>query len=194
MNPSLPQLASRLAAIALLIVILVAVYLFVINPVVAAYRTADEEIEQARELLERYQVMALNKSVLRQRLNEVYARQSDTGVYLTGATDALAAAELQTRVRQGVVEFGGQLRSTQNLPAKVDRDFRRVAVRVQLTANLSSLHHLLFRLESEKPFVFVDSLDVRNRRGTRRQALENFDPQLTIRFDLFGYLNPEAEE
>ncbi len=89
---------------------------------------------------------------------------------------------------------GGQLRSIQSLPVRSDGDFRGIAVRVQISANFSSFHHLLYELESEKPFVFVDNLDVRNRRGNRRAARENFDPQLTIRFDLAGYLRPEAQQ
>jgi len=190
----LPSWASRCFAVALLLAVLAAVYLYVVSPVLAAYREAEEDLAQSRELLVRYQRLAATTASQEMRLAELSARQSDTGVYLSGTTDALAAAELQDRIRRVVVRHGGQLRSIQNLPAGADGDFRDIAVRVQINANLSSFHHLIYQLEAEKPFLFVDHLDVRNRRANRRAALENLDPELSIRFDLSGYFRPETQQ
>ena len=192
MNRDLAPWASRSLAVALVMAVLGAAYLYVLSPVLAAYRDADEQLAQTRDLLERYEGLALGKAEHQDRLEELRARQTGTGIYLSGATDALSAAELQNRVRALVGRSGGQLRSIQNLPVTTDEGFRAIAVRVQITATLAAVHQLLYNLESEKPFVFVDNLDVRNRRGNRQAALENLDPQLTVRFDLSGYLRPET--
>ena len=61
---------------------------------------------------------------------------------------------------------------------------------MQFIGPIAALHPILYALESERPFVFLDNLDVRNRRARRRAELEDLDPQLTIRFDLSGYLRP----
>jgi general secretion pathway protein M len=190
----LPRWASKLLAVALSLAVLGASYLYIVSPVLAAYRNAEESLVETRGLVERYEGLALGKAVHQDRLEELRIRQTGTGSYLSGATDALAAAELQERIRGLVIRHGGQLRSIQNLPARSDGGFRGIAVRVQFSANLSSFHLLLYELESEKPFVFVDNLDVRNRRGNRQAALKNLDPQLTIRFDLSGYLRPETQQ
>lgn len=194
MSLELPSWASRLCAVALLLVLLAAVYLYVVSPVLAAYREADEDLAQTRDLLVRYERLAAAKLSHEGQLAELSARQADTGIYLSGTTDALAAAELQDRIRRAVVRHGGQLRSIQSLPAGSDGEFRDIAVRVQINANLSSFHHLIYQLEAEKPFLFVDHLDVRNRRANRRSALENLDPELAIRFDISGYLRPETQQ
>ncbi len=194
MSLELPRWSSKLLAVALSLAVLGATYLFIVSPVLAAYRNAEESLVETRDLVERYEGLALGKATHQGRLEELRVRQTGTGIYLSGATDALAAAELQKRIRDLVSHHGGQLRSIQNLPARTDGGFRGIAVRVQFSANLSSFHLLLYELESEKPLVFVDNLDVRNRRGNRRAALENFNPQLTIRFDLAGYLRPEAQQ
>ncbi len=194
MSFELPRWASKLLAVALSLAVLGASYLYIVSPVLAAYRNAEESLVETRDLVERYEGLALGKAVHRDRLEELRIRQTGTGSYLSGATDALAAAELQERIRGLVIRHGGQLRSIQNLPARSDGGFRGIAVRVQFSANLSSFHLLLYELESEKPFVFVDNLDVRNRRGNRQAALKNLDPQLTIRFDLSGYLRPETQQ
>lgn len=194
MSLELPSWASRLCAVALLLALLAAVYLYVVSPVLAAYREADEDLAQTRDLLVRYERLAAAKLSHEDQLAELSARQADTGIYLSGTTDALAAAELQDRIRRAVVRHGGQLRSIQSLPAGSDGDFRDIAVRVQINAKLSSFHHLIYQLEAEKPFLFVDHLDVRNRRANRRSALENLDPELAIRFDISGYLRPETQQ
>ncbi len=191
MNAALPPWASRTAAVALLVAVLGALYLYAAVPLTAAYRDTDEEIARTEELLARYEQIAARRQAYQAQLDELSSRQTGTGVYLSGATDALAAAELQDRVKAMVEAHGGRLRSVQILPVKADGAFTRVSVRVQLSANTAAFHRLLYGLESEKPFIFVDNLDVRNRRAVRRSALKDLDPTLMIRFDLLGYLRPE---
>ncbi len=191
MSGSLPGWVGRLAAAALLFAVLGTAYLYVAAPLIVAYRTADEEIERARGLLIRYEAVAATRQGNQRQMDELSSRQVGSGVYLTGETDALASAELQGRVRSAVSAHGGSLRSIQTLPVKSDGEFLRASVRVQFTAPMAAFHRILYALESEKPFVFVDNLDVRNRRAKRRSGLEDFDPLLMIRFDISGYLRPE---
>ncbi len=191
MSGSLPSWVGRLAAAALLFAVLGAVYLYAAAPLIVAYRTADEKIERARELLIRYEAIAATRQANQRQLDELASRQVGSGVYLSGETDALASAELQGRMRSEVSAHGGSLRSIQTLPVKTDGEFLRVSVRVQFTAPMAAFHRILYALESAKPFVFVDNLDVRNRRAKRRSGLKDFDPLLMIRFDLSGYLRPE---
>jgi len=189
---SLPSWVGRTAAVALLLGVFGLAYLYVISPVLDAYQGTDEEIAEARDMLERYETLAHNSAAYQSRLDKLNSQHSGTGVYLSGTTDALAAAELQNRVKGAVSAHAGRLRSIQNLPAKSDGDFLRVAVRVQFEANMASLHRILYGLEAAKPYLFVDNLDMRNRRARRRNTPVDFDPPLTIRFDLSGYLRPEA--
>lgn len=192
MNRSLPRWVGRLAALALLVGVLGVGYAYLVAPVLAAYRTLDADILRGAELLVRYESLAGARDAHQARLDALSSRQRGTGVYLGGASDALAAAELQERVRKAVVSEGAELRSIQNLAPESDGEFRRVTVRVQFSANLAAFHRILYRLETGKPFVFVDNLDLRNRLAARASKVENPDPLLAIRFDLSGYLNPEA--
>ena len=191
MSGSLPAWVGRLAAVALLLGVLGTAYLYVAAPLIVAYRTVDEEIERAGEHLIRYEAIATTRQANQRQSDELSSRQFGSGVYLVAETDALASAELQGRLRSAVSAHGGSLRSIQTLPIKSDGEFLRVSVRVQFTASMAAFHRILYALESEKPFVFVDNLDVRNRRAKRRSGLEDLDPQLMIRFDLSGYLRPE---
>ena len=191
MNSALPPWAGRLAAVALLVALLGAAYLYAVAPLLATYRDTDQEIARTNDLLERYERIAARRGAYQAQVDELSSRQTGIGVYLSGTTDALAAAELQDRVKDMVEARGGKLRSIQILPVKAAGAFTRVSVRVQLSASLGAFHQILYGLEAAKPFVFVDNLDVRNRRAVRRSALKDLDPTLMIRFDLSGYLRPE---
>ncbi len=188
-----PRWVSRLAAIALSAGVLVGLYVFAVAPLVAGYREADVAVSQAGELLVRYRRIAASRPALQARLDELKARQSEIGIYLGGGTDSLAGARLQELVNKTVEAGGGRLRSVQILPAKIDGEFRRVGVRVQMTATVAQLARVLYALEAGRTFLFVDNLEVSNRRARRRRNRPvDMDPTLLIRLDLTGYLRPEA--
>ena len=188
-----PGWVSRLAALAVSAGVAFALYLFVVAPIVAGYAETDAAMTQAAELLDRYRRVAAARPALQERLGALTSRQSEIGAYLGGGTDALAGAELQELVNATVAKGDGGLRSMQILPVKADGGFRRIGVRVQMTANIAHVLRVLHGLEAGSTLLFVDNLEVSNRRARRRrnQPVE-MDPTLLVRLDLFGYLRPEA--
>jgi len=179
---------SRFAALGLLFLAIWLVYSLALAPIVGAYREVDEDIESTKSQLARLESISQSYPALKAQLDELARRTSKSGVYLAGSTDALAAASLQEDVGAQIGRAGGTLRSVQILPATSDGDFKKVTVRVQLTATLAQFTRLLYSLEAARPFVFVDNLDIKNRRTRSKDA--DPDPELIIRFDLYGYLRP----
>lgn len=194
MNLALPPWASRLSAVALLLGLLLLGYAAAVAPLVAGYRQSERALVEAQDLLTGYRSVAARRGSLEAQLAALAARQTDSGLYLAGATDALAAAALQDRVKDAIEGSGGNLRSIQILPAKDEEGFRRVGVRVQLTATIADLLHILHGLEAGTPFLFVDALEVNNRRARRRSRddAETMDPVLLVRLDVAGYQQPEG--
>ncbi len=188
-----PDRVSRLAALVLSAGVAFALYVFVVAPIAAGYAETDAAVTQATELLERYRRVAAGRPALQQRLDALKSRQSEIGTYLSGETDALAGAELQELVNATVATGGGGLRSVQILPVKADSGFRRIGVRVQMTASIAQVLRVLHGLEAGSTLLFVDNLEVSNRRARRRRNQPvQMDPTLLVRLDLFGYLRPEA--
>ena len=191
---SVPRWVRRLAALALLAALLWAVYGLALTPLIAAYEAADASLEETRRLLAGYQRVARTAPVLEERLEKLKAQQTETRVYLRGATDALAAAELQDLLKRTIAEGGGQVRSVQSLPAQADSGFQRVTVRIQYTGPVPSLLHVLYELEAHKPLLFIDNLDIRANIRQRRVKSDDGEPMmLIVRFDVSGYLRPEAD-
>ena len=183
---------SRAAAVALLLAILAGVYEFSVAPLLAGHRDADQALDEASDFLARYQRVAARREVLQTQLAEMGKQQADSGIYLRGRTDALAGAELQALVNSTIESGGGRLRSVQILPTKTAGGFQQVSVRVQMTATISEAARILYTFEAGESFLFVDNLDISNRRARRRAKTADQNPMLLIRLDLSGFLRPEA--
>lgn len=189
---------SRLAAVLLLIVFLAAAYTFVLEPVVVGYRETDRQIEEVREQVSRYQRLAAMRPALEDQMRQSPAEASSEGYYLSGGTDALAAAALQDQVNALVQGKGGSLRSIQPMPGIDEQGFRRITLRVQMTATNEALFEILYALEAGTPILFIENLDIQSRFIRRRtnqgdlQAVPDA-PLLTIGFDLSGYMPIESQ-
>jgi len=194
-NPALPPWLSRATALALLFGLILLAYAVVVAPLVAGYRQSERAVAEAGELLAGYRSVAARRDQLEAQLAALADRQDDSGLYLAGATDALAAAALQDDVKGAIEAGGGNLRSIQILTAEDEEGFRRVGVRVQLTATVNDLLRILHGIEADRPFLFVDALEVNNRRARRRSRdeAETMDPVLLVRLDVAGYQQPRLQ-
>jgi general secretion pathway protein M len=188
------SLLSRTLAVVLLGIALLGAYRLIIAPLVIAYRDGQSRIEQAKELLQRYEALAEQRSLLADRLAEQQERAASAAGYLTGPSDALAAAELQDRVKSVVEGAGGELRSTQILPAEeleADLDFRRTTLRVQFVVTIDGLEETLYELETGQPYLIIDDVTVRQERARRRRNEPRDQSRLDVSLELFGYVREE---
>jgi general secretion pathway protein M len=190
---SLPTWIGRAAALSLLLALIGAIFIFAVQPLSRVHQETDDAIDAAGESLRRYERLAATRPALQKQFEQVRAQQDSSGFYLTGETDGLAAAELQDLVNATIAANGGQLRSIQILPAKAEGEFKRVSVRVQFTTTIERLARILYALEAGRTYLFIDNLDIRNRRArSRKKEPDPEGPKLTVRFDLYGYLRPDV--
>jgi general secretion pathway protein M len=185
---------SRTLALALLGIALLGAYRFILAPLLTAYRDGEVRIEQAKDLLQRYEALAQQRSLLTDRLAEQQERAASAAGYLQGPSDALAAAQLQDRVKSVVEGAGGELRSTQILPAEqldADLGFRRTTVRIHFVGTIEGLEETLFELETGQPYLIIDEVTVRQERVRRRRSEPEAQPMLDVSLELFGYVREE---
>ncbi|MBV2092554.1 MAG: type II secretion system protein M [Candidatus Thiodiazotropha sp. (ex Ctena orbiculata)] len=193
MIDSLTPTQSRLLALGLLL-FLVGVSLFaVIYPVWTLNSHYDETISNHQHQIQLYQRIysqADHYQSEEARLKRL--RQSDRR-YLQSKTDSLAKAELQRRVKGVVSSNKGEILSTQIISNDQEDGFSRVAIRVRMKSTLENSVSIFQKLESEKPFLFVDEIVIRSRPIARRRLPANKKIQqrlelLDIDFKLVGYM------
>ncbi|MDB5394598.1 MAG: ral secretion pathway protein [Rhodospirillales bacterium] len=183
---------GRIAALLILIGVVAAAYLLLIGPLLADYDETRLAVADARDRLAQLDRLRGVEAELEQQMAKLRQRQSSTSLYLTKGSDALAAVEIQDRVKSFVEQNGGAVRSVQAMPGQGDGGFRRVTVRLQMTVTTTLLYRMLYRLEAEAPALFVDNIAIQStssREGDGKAA----DPPLTVSFDVFGYLPGEAQ-
>lgn len=177
-------LMRRLAAVALLLAVPTLPYLALVRPVLDAHAARAAEIATLETKAMRLGAMAAVKAELARQRDALAARRDQGDLLLSGASEALAAAALQNSLKAAVARAGGELRSTQALAVTEEKGFRRIAVRALLATDAEGLRTLLHAVESARPPLFVDGLEVRGRARTGESEEE---PRLDIRIDVFGY-------
>ncbi len=185
---------SRLAAIAILAFVIAVLFAGLVLPVQQAFEQRDQEIQQSLELLQRFGGQNLETTALEQQ-RDLLRREVQSGAnLLRGASPAVAAASLQQFIRSAVQAERGTLRSVQILPAKAEAEYRRVTVRSQVDLNATGLRNILHRIESSRPLLFVDNIDIRPGQQISNVASGDVEMRLTIRFDIHGFVRAAEEE
>lgn len=180
---------SRIAAVGLLLLLIAVAYSLIISPIWGMYATNRDTIAQQQELLQRYQRLAANAHDLSQQLAALRKRPVSGEGYLQGDNETLVSAQLQSRIRNVTQTSGGKLTSTQVLAGIDDNGFRRIGVRVTMTADITDLQRMLHTLEGDRPYLFLDNVDIS---GEQSRSRDGRGGNLTISFDVYGFMRADA--
>ncbi len=185
------SLIARLAALAILAVLVLACYQFVVQPLMRAHVETQEKIVQSNELLQRYKALAAEQPALTERLAALEEDDQSLSGYLEGPSDALAAAQLQDLAADAIAAADGEIRSTQILPVTDVEDgpsVRKTGLKLRFSSTIDGLASTLYDLETIEPHLFVDQLVVVSERGRRGDLTAGGNQRLDVRLDLFGYV------
>jgi general secretion pathway protein M len=185
------SLLSRALALVLLAAALAGGYLLVVVPVLDAYRETADAIERAETLLQRHRALAAQRPLLIAQIEEEKEQAEAMAGYLQGPSDALAAAQLQDRLKAVVEAAGGELRSTRILPAEAveaSPGTRQTTLQVQVVVSIDGLAEILYGLEAGQPYVMIDELAIRNQRERRRRGEPEDEPRLDVDLKLSAFV------
>jgi general secretion pathway protein M len=150
----------------------------------------------------RYQRMLQAFPGLQAELKQVNNNQQLDEYYFSAETSALAGAKVQGKVKEIISSSGGSLTSTQVLSGIKSEPTQKVQVRVQMRGDTATLIDVLYKIEEARPLLFIEQLSVRAqaRRSTRRttrsrraKARQAKVPPLTVRLDIYGFVQPERQ-
>lgn len=147
---------SRLVAIGILVAIIASVWLLFDNLVLNGFAERASTRESLLETYARNQRILSGIPVWQEQLEE--QRRSAGRYAIAAPTDALAAEQLKNRLSRMASESGGTLTAIQDIEDGAPNGFVRVRADMQMT--LGQLYKTLARLESEEPYVVVESLSV----------------------------------
>jgi general secretion pathway protein M len=141
--------------------LLLFLYLAVVSPLLSL------EESWSRELASRGQVLVKYRNLLESKTRVLEANQAmkaalarTEGQFLSGASPAVASADLQEILKNLTKEHGVQMASAKVLPSREAGPYLEVPVQVNLTATITQLVTLLYHLEHQKKLLFIPDLDI----------------------------------
>lgn len=181
-----PAEKRRKAALGLLAAAVALGVVLVALPLWLAHRHYDDLLEDIDRRLVRYERLSAARPAPEKKLEAVRALDSRKYFLKSGAA-SLSAAEIQDKVRQLVEGSGGRIISIQPAPPRDEGRFRQVTVTIQANANIMALRKILLQLETNEPYIFVDTLVVRAQVPPGFKPAPGTDPEMFVQFDITGY-------
>ena len=176
-------------SLAILLLLLIVIFSIVLLPWWQKMEFYADQIETLASQITKFESMQARKPGLEKQLQTIRQHLNRNNYFLTADTPALAAADLQQRVKLAVETNGGQLVSTQNMTNPKDEKLVEVIIRVRMNGGGDVLAKVLHNLESGKPLLLVDNLTVRSNKrykGRGRDRVVEFHQDTN--FDLIGFL------
>jgi len=133
-------------------------YLLIVVSLQDLYRERRATLEDRGELASRLAAAAQQLPGLRLRLTELRATASTSKVTLDGANDAIASANLQSRVVALATSLGVTVSSTEALAAEPRGGFRRIGLRIAVNGEYENLVRFFGAIEASVPPLVLDNL------------------------------------
>ena len=184
--PRLGSDRSRNLAVALLIAVVVFGVAIIAVPFWLLHRHYDLAIADSLDKLDRYTRIASTRPIVAKELDAMRSKDARRFFLRSGAA-ALSAAEAQEAVRSLVESSGGRLITMQAPVSKDDGHYRQMTANVQLTANIFALRKILYAIENNVPFLFVDNLTIRTQVPGNFKPGPGAEPEMFVQFDVSGY-------
>ncbi len=179
---------GRILALLLALLALALLWLALLQPLLDWYGDRGEVLRQRQALAARMSLLVRRLPALRaQAQATALAGQPGAGILIDGS-DAVASAAIQEKVSAMAAASGLSLSSTETLSAVRAGAYRRVAVRVSLEAPFPLVVRLLRSIETARPSLLVDDLQIH---GTRLLGQSETAP-LNVAFTVLGFRRPDA--
>src|SRR5258708_1149105 len=108
-------------------------------------------------------------------------------LYLRSGGPALSAAEASEALRALIESGGGRLITIQAPTYKDEGPYRQARVPLPLTPNIFPLPKILNAIETNVPYLFVDTLIVRTQVPSTFRPQPGQEPEMYVSLDVSGY-------
>ena len=188
MNPE----QSRRAALGLAVAAVVLVVAVIALPVWLLHRHYDSALAESSGRLERYNRIAATRPEVARQLEAMRGKDTRKFFLRSGAA-ALSAAEAQEVLRALVEGSGGRLITVQAPVSKDEGRYRQITVNMQLTANMQAARKILNAIETNVPYLFIDSLKVTSQVPGNFRPQPGAEPEVFVQLDVSGYSQVGAQ-
>jgi general secretion pathway protein M len=172
---------GRLLALGLTAAMLGALWVALAAPLIEWHALRAEQVQARRALARRMAEIAETLPELRDQARLATASGRAPGeATLDGASDAIAAAALQGRLQEMAVRAGAPLTSAEALPGEAAGAWRRIGVRVAVSAPWPAVVRFMEAVSAASPRMLVDELQLRAPPLLLRTGVRPMDASFTV--------------
>lgn len=174
---------GRAFAVSLLCALLGLVYVALVIPLMDLYHSGEAALADRQMLLPKLERLAAEVPSLHTRLASLQTAEAGNEVTLDGASDALASANLQSRLEQLAAANGVTIASTEAIAAAERGPYRRIGLRVAVNGNYEAIVKLLAAVQKAAPPLILADLQMH---GLFRAVAVRSSYPLETRFEVYG--------
>ncbi len=172
--------AGRLCAAGLTLLAVAALLLGVVMPLCDGYAARAEALSRQAMLARRMAALVASLPELRREAAAAAGAASGGAALLPGGTDSAASALLQERLQAGLAQNGVALNTVETLAGEEAGAYRRIRLRLAVTASWPALVAWLRDVGEATPAMFVDELQIQPALHKIGTAPNSFDLTCTV--------------
>lgn len=178
---------GQIVAVGLLLIALGLAWTLVASPLIGWYEVREERLAEQQALLAHMTRLVAELPALRRSAGGGgQANDVPAATLLSGESDAIAGAALQGMVQDMARAAGVTLTSAEALPGEPRGAFRRIGLRIMLSADWPALIDLLKAVESSPMRLLVDDLQLHSTANTPAGAIRDA-PRIEASFVVLGF-------
>jgi general secretion pathway protein M len=151
---------GQLTALGVSLVTIFAVWAIVISPLIGYYADRADRLDKQRAVVHRMERLVAERQSLLDQAAGLGDVAPAKGNLLDGSSIPVATAALQQLVRDTASMSGATLTSVESLPGETGTGYRRVGVKLALSAQWPVLIHFLQSLQESDTPVAIDDLQI----------------------------------
>lgn len=183
----LPAKQQRTLAVALLVIAVLVALAVLLLPVYLLHKRYDDAIAALGDRLDTYRRVAAQAPEYRKALDAMRERDARR-FFLKNTAANLAGAELQELVRAAVEGNGGRITTSQNQAPKDEGRYRQIGLNLQFFATTPNLQKILYALETQQPYLVIESLQLRPLNAFRGfRPAPGQEPEVNVQLDVIAF-------
>lgn len=151
---------GQMVAVGVALVAIMALWLIVISPLIGFYSDRADQLEKQQAVVHRMERLVAQRQSLMEQAASIGEGVPTKGNVLDGSSIPVATAALQGLVRDISNTSGATLASVESLPGETGTGYRRVGVKLALTASWPVLMHFLEALQESDTPMAIDDLQI----------------------------------
>jgi general secretion pathway protein M len=184
------QRQQRWAAAGLLLLSAVVVGMLAFAPWYLKMSEYNEAIDTMEDRLRRYAVKNVDRREAGGEAENLRQTLQELGIFNAESTEALALAGMQEKIKTAVAAADGNLMSTQVMAEQKVEDLTKILVKVRFAGRVETLRKVLYELETAKPYILVENLQITSVRGVRNPNTRKIEPvdKINVTMDVGSFM------